>query len=109
MLKPLVATGALSVEEMVNRNLSLIKKVREIPGTRDLHGECSWGVSLNLADGTVLEIGITDTDVAATPGELWVSNYIPKNMDRILRAEIASLMRKVESLTKELDNRAGAG
>lgn len=55
-------------------NSDLISRLKRLAGAISYDGECSSQVVFKLANGKTLRIGITDTDVAETPG-IWCDQY----------------------------------
>jgi hypothetical protein len=54
--------------------MTLIQLLKQVPGAVSYDGDVSTQVVLYLKDGSHIRIGITDNDVAETPG-LWFDRY----------------------------------
>lgn len=52
--------------------------LKTIPGAQSAHGECSFGYSFELKDGSFLTIGRTDDDVS-DPHLMWFEHHKPNN------------------------------
>lgn len=55
---------------MLTPNVDIVYKLRQYGEHMD--GECSVSVILELKDGRRIRVGVTDDDVAETPGFAWV-------------------------------------
>lgn len=64
----------MSTIRFVKKSDDLLKTLREIPSAKESYGEASFGYSFELKDGSILEIGQSDDDVA-DPHICWIKTY----------------------------------
>lgn len=61
-------------KELTDLGVEFISRLKKLPGAISYDGDASVQVAFKLSNGKVLRIGVTDEDIAESPG-LWADNY----------------------------------